>query len=316
MVSENSTRPAVVSRASRRYHSTPAGACGDAWYTKQLPMLRALQAHVDTLSGGDGDSGGGAKLHKPFAVAWGFKDRPGYMYGFYSDIDAFYSNLLRVPAGERRGCELILADAACKNYADLEWVGPRDVRHEKLQEIAKRLRAFSQAAYKCSAGFYVCCSTRRKELKELKELKDSKWKNSYHIVFDNLVFDNNHGGAMKDFWERFVESELSGDEWHWDNGGKQAHVIDMSVYSRNRPMRLPLCCKAGGVPFVRISGDPFDENDDFTAEFAEDDPAAWRCFAISNPAPDNCNNNTTKVSNNASSRSRMQGEDILPRLAS
>ena len=85
-------------------------------------MLRALQAHVDTLSGGDGDSGGGAKLHKPFAVAWGFKDRPGYMYGFYSDIDEFYSNLRPVPAKERHGYELILADTACKNYTDIQRV--------------------------------------------------------------------------------------------------------------------------------------------------------------------------------------------------
>ena len=87
---------------------------------------------------------------------------------------------------------------------------------------------------------------------------------------------------MKHFWQN-LQSELSGSEWHWDNNRKQTHVIDTTVYTRNRAMRLPLCCKSGGVPFVRISGDPFDENDDFTAEFAEDDPAAWKPFAISNP---------------------------------
>ena len=106
MISGNSTQTnkqqqtTVVSRASRRYHNTPDGTCGDVWYKKQEPMLRALQAHVD------GDSSGAAR---PFAVAWGFKDRPGYMYGFYNDIDEFYSNLQPVPANERRGYGLILA---------------------------------------------------------------------------------------------------------------------------------------------------------------------------------------------------------------
>ena len=96
---------------------------------------------------------------------------------------------------------------------------------------------------------------------------------------------------MRAFWEGFkaqlknhdAKADAEADEWHWvKDGKKKEHVIDMSVYSRYRPMRLPLCCKSGGAPFVRISGDPFDENDAFTAEFAEDDPAAWRPFAISN----------------------------------
>lgn len=248
-------------------------------------MLRAMQAHVD------GDSGGGAR---PFALAWGFKDRPGYMYGFYSDIDEFYSNLLPVPAKERRGYELILADTACKNYTDIEWEGPRDDQHEKLIKLVSRLRAFSKAKYDCNPELYVCCSTRPKDVER------GLWKNSYHIVFGNLVFDTNHGGAMRAFWdglkaqlnnpdaetetEADAETDTEADEWHWvKDGKKKEHVIDMSVYSRYRPMRLPLCCKSGGAPFVRISGDPFDENDDFTAEFAEDDHAAWRPFAISNP---------------------------------
>jgi len=96
-----------------------------------------------------------------------------------------------------------------------------------------------------------------------------------------------------------TETETEADEWHWvKDGKKKEHIIDMSVYSRYRPMRLPLCCKSGGAPFVRISGDPFDENDDFTAKFAEDDPGAWKCFAISNPVTDD---NTTKVSIHSSS---------------
>ena len=154
-------------------------------------MLRALQAHVDTLSEGDGDSA------KPFAVAWGFKDRPGYMYGFYSDIDEFYSNLLPVPAKERHGYELILADTACKNYTDIEWEGPRDDQHEKLIKLVSRLRAFSKAKYDCNPELYVCCSTRPKDVER------GLWKNSYHIVFGNLVFASNHGGAMRAFWEGF-----------------------------------------------------------------------------------------------------------------
>ena len=258
-------------------------------------MLQALQAQIDEdgSDGGsdtpDGGSDGGSDCGaRPVAVAWGFKDRPGYMYSFYRDIDEFYSNLLS--AKERRGYELILADTACKNYADIEWEGPCDDQHEKLIKLAARLRAFCKAKYDCNPELYVCCSTRPKDVER------GLWKNSYHIVFGNLVFDSNHGVAMRAFWEGFkaqlknpdAEADAEADEWHWvkknKNGKKKAeHVIDMSVYSRYRPMRLPLCCKSGGAPFVRISGDPYDESDDLTAEFAEDDPAAWKPFAISNP---------------------------------
>ena len=260
-------------------------------------MLQALQAQIDEdgSDGGsdtpDGGSDGGSDCGaRPVAVAWGFKYRPGYMYSFYRDIDEFYSNLLPVSAKERRGYELILADTACKNYADIEWEGPCDDQHEKLIKLAARLRAFCKAKYDCNPELYVCCSTRPKDVER------GLWKNSYHIVFGNLVFDSNHGVAMRAFWEGFkaqlknpdAEADAEADEWHWvkknKNGKKKAeHVIDMSVYSRYRPMRLPLCCKSGGAPFVRISGDPYDESDDLTAEFAEDDPAAWKPFAISNP---------------------------------
>ena len=90
------------SEHSRRKHNAPDGACGGAWYSQQQPMLQNLQAYADQVDS-DGGSACGAK---PFVVAWGFKDRPGYMYGFYNNIDTFYLNTLRVPAGERRGYPL------------------------------------------------------------------------------------------------------------------------------------------------------------------------------------------------------------------
>jgi hypothetical protein len=78
-------------------------------------------------------------------------------------------------------------------------------------------------------------------------------------------------------------SDLSGHEWKWGNG---KHVIDMLVYSRNRVIQLPRCSKDCLAPFLRISGDPFDQNDDFTSEFNEHDSDAWGPFAISNPVTD------------------------------
>ena len=216
-----------------------------------------------------------------FAVAWESKPktgdtRGGYTYGVYACESDFFAALSTLPADRRYGNELIPADTPCRSYADVEWEGERDATHETLKTLVDTVRTHCKHEYQHDPEIAVACSTR--------PAGPVLWKNSYHFVVGGLVFQSNHGGAMKAFWAG-IQARLPGAEWHWDNNGRQTHVIDMAVYTRNRIMRLPLCGKRGGVPFTRISGDSLDVHDDFASfqPSADDDPDAWESLVVSNP---------------------------------
>ena len=84
-------------------------------------------------------------------------------------------------------------------------MGDCDSAHNKLRALVAELRAYCRAEYGRAIKLYVSCSTR------VNDEKAGLWKNSYHLVLKDLVFQNNHGGAMKAFWAAICK-RLSGDE--------------------------------------------------------------------------------------------------------
>jgi len=187
-----------------------------------------------------------------FAVAWD-NGRGGKVYGFYLSALRFYECLLKNPVDKRYGYELICENTKCKGYLDVEWIGPLDVDHKKLQMITAALRAKLLSESNIIAELYVACGSRKTSDPDL-------MKHSYHIVIDNVIFESNHDGTMKSYF-----SLDTTDEWYYTGkDGKRKYIIDLGVYTRNRLFRLPLCCKADDplkTPLVLISGDPL--NDDF-----------------------------------------------------
>ena len=211
--------------------------------------------------------------HGGVSLAWQ-SSANGYLYAVYDSQRDFYENLLKLPAGKRYMYELIRVGSVCRNYADIEWIGDRDDSHTKIRALIQKMRDFTEREFKIKPALYVCCSSRE---------KDGCYKNSYHVVFRDLHYENNHGGSMKQFWTDLC-LELDSEEWKCPTDKK--HIIDLSVYTKYRNMRLPLASKRGGAPFKRISGDPFDESDDFTSEYADEDPEAWEPFFVSDPHRD------------------------------
>ena len=196
-----------------------------------------------------------------FAVAWDKNKFGTKYYGRYPDPQTFYSSIrtMKSPCGY----ELILENSRCKLYADVEWYGERDEVHSMISWIITEIRKHSQELYSTQLEIYVCCSSR--------ELEDGSFKNSYHIVSPSLVFPCNQ--AIKSFFETLCAG------WH----GPDPYV-DLSVYSKNRCMRLPHCCKKGSqVPFVRISGDPW--GTDLDSSFTMDDPESWLPFILKSTSP-------------------------------
>jgi hypothetical protein len=229
------------------------------WFWRQEPMLELYHAE------------------KGFAVAFDNLNSKGAgkIYGVYKDVGEFYYCLLESPVNQRWGYELIPVESPCKAYADIEWVGPAEPEHTTLRAIVGSIRAKAWEELGIRAEIYVCCGSRpTKAGADGAAEGDPSFKHSYHIVVENLVFEQNHDGQMKEF---FTMEE----EWWWKHKGQR--VVDLCVYTKNRVFRLPLCCKQGmSVPLVRISGDPLE--DEFDHSYAEGDVKAVLPFVLTNPA--------------------------------
>lgn len=217
---------------------------GGHWYATQQLMMAELV---------DGE----------FTVAWDKDESGAKCYGRFPDAEAFFSSLLAME--DRLGYELVLKNSPCKLYADIEWYGERDVDHKRLAWMLAEMRKQSQTLYNKPLEIYVCCSSR--------DAKGGKFKNSYHIVSPSLVYPSNRD--IRSFFEALCVGE------DWLDSERKSYV-DLSVYSKNRCIRLPLCCKKGSsVCFARISGDPWDTKLD--ANFAPDDPESWLPFILTSP---------------------------------
>jgi hypothetical protein len=64
--------------------------------------------------------------------------------------------------------------------------------------------------------------------------------------------------------------------------GRDKCCVDLGIYTRNRGIRLPFCCKFGlQVPMIRINTDPSDPDDPLTASFTDmTDPEGWKPFIL------------------------------------
>ena len=184
-------------------------------------------------------------------------------YALYDNPAAFYKDIL---TSNRNAYELIQENKPCPLNMDVEWYGLEDVSREQIGCIIHELRDYCLQKLTRNIDINVVKSSR---------LTSRGFKNSYHMVSPTVVFDNNHDGTMRDFVDEFrkkVDFDFA------PNG-----CIDMSIYTPNRNMRLPHCCKFGSdIPFIRISNDALE--DDFSGNY--DDPTdedSYAPFILTNP---------------------------------
>ena len=240
--------------------SVPAGGL---WFSRQASMFEAKEKVLP---------GGG------FLVAWdkdGARKQASKIYGLYPDATTFYQNLLQNPVDKRHGYELIPENSPCKLYADVEWEGPADESHQKIYWILNKLRDYVRKVHadERTLEVYVCCGSR--------QINDRVFKNSYHVVCPSVVYAKNNDGQLKSFMHDLCGGDES-DQWYYLNAeGNKKCYVDLSVYSKNRVIRLPGCCKLGSkTPLVRISGANEGEGKSYSDM---QDPECWAPFIITNP---------------------------------
>ena len=192
------------------------------------------------------------------------KDNTGRKaYALFDNIASFYKD---IHISNRNAYELIQENKRCPLHLDVEWYGLEDVSREQLGCIVHELRGYCFKELNRNIDINVLISSR---------LVNGNFKNSYHIASPTVVFDNNQDGTMKEFVDEFRKVA----QFDFAPNG----CVDMSIYTKNRNMRLPHCCKFGSdVPFIRISNDALE--DDFTGRY--DDPSdedSYAPFILTNP---------------------------------
>ena len=222
---------------------------GGKWFWYQNDMIEAHEQE------------GGVRL------AWQKKNE-AYAYGLYPGATQteVMESILSNPPDKRWALEWIPADTRCKGFVDVDIKGEPDTHHKQLADIVQWIREKFRREFSSDLvlEIHVCCGSRY--------TSEGEYKNSYHIVINNLIFENNHDGTMQNFFDINLESlKLS---------------IDAAVYSRNRLFRLPHNSKQGGTnPLYRISGDP--TLDQFNHRFGESIEAVLPFF-VSDPEPNPC----------------------------
>ena len=192
------------------------------------------------------------------------KDKIGHKaYALFDSIASFYKD---IRTSNCNAYELIQENKRCPLHLDVEWYGLEDVSREQLGFIVHELREYCLQELNRNIDINVLVGSR---------LVNGNFKNSYHIASPTVVFDNNQDGTMKEFVDGFRKVA----QFDFAPNG----CVDMSIYTKNRNMRLPHCCKFGSdVPFIRISNDAFE--DDFTGKY--DDPLdedSYAPFILTNP---------------------------------
>ncbi len=218
---------------------------GGQWFWRQAGMLANLPENG-------------------FAVAWdSVEGKSGpKIYGAYPTAQDFYQNLLLNPPNQRWAYEFIPESARCKAYMDVEWRSDTNEGHTRIREIVAEVRSrFKQQFNEREPEIYVCCGSRPDPT--------SGFKNSYHVVIGNMVFQCNHDGLMRRFFTPLAHQECW---YHTDSKGVKHCCVDLSVYTKKRVFRLPLASKRGPTiaPLVRVSADPFDDDDDFASSFYDE----------------------------------------------
>ena len=181
-------------------------------------------------------------------VAWD-KDTTGgpKCFGLYPSPNVFVANLLSCEEDKRWAYELIPPNTRCKAYTDIEWKEPGPLLpgfHPKMNMILDHLSQKTLKEHGIIAIFQILTSSRKDE--------DGLIKHSYHVNIVNLLFENNHDGTMKHFFE--VTDDM-GDDWFWNKKGEILPILDPKVYTNKQKFRMPLCSKKGKtIPLLPLDG--------------------------------------------------------------
>ena len=86
----------------------------------------------------DFDATYGGQECQGYTCAWK-NTKKGYLFGHYATSKDAMEDVMRCPAGQRYGFELLRPESLCRAYFDVEWVGVQDQKHEIVSRIQAQI---------------------------------------------------------------------------------------------------------------------------------------------------------------------------------
>ena len=165
-----------------------------------------------------------------------------YAFSSFKDGEALWEYVLKTPAHDRyfRTIDTSTKDESTSSlYLDIEWIvteAEPDARQRVDHIISSVTHSLSQLKTSTAVLNPVTVDFSR--------ARWEKFKHSFHVHFPSIIFTDTL--AMGAFVKQYVVPHACQSPLFYSIGGKP--VLDTSIYTRNRTMRLPGCRKDGTDP--------------------------------------------------------------------
>jgi hypothetical protein len=212
-----------------------------------------------------------------FLVAFDVGIDGAKIFGVFPSAEVFFTHLAQLRPSTRHAYEVIEKNSACKLYLDIEWIDhDEDPTHTHMREILSMIRSEIKQKGIATPRIYVACSSRPHA---------KAFKHSYHVVCPDLVFQDN--SCMLPFVEHLSFMPATRCRRDVVRGvAVMASCIDLAVYTTNRAMRFPFCCKKGSKAVlmrVSVDSEAFEllPQDKAFESFLITNSESWQPFVVS-----------------------------------
>lgn len=182
------------------------------------------------------------------------------VFCWYDSARAYFDNFIKIEEGHRHGYELMPEGMRCCPFWDIEFYDDViDTAYAKFKMVCTEIRKSIMEVYGIEARILAYESSRWDNDK-------GQYKHSYHANVTNIVVENNECAEMIQLVNfaqlelHDLEGQMTSPFYYKEKGKKDGngndiykHMVDMSVYTKNRAMRMFWCSKYGSkVVFERM----------------------------------------------------------------
>jgi hypothetical protein len=238
----------TLSSVDRKRFKTPEG--GIWTYTKAALLTINERENRRAADNAMSDT---EPIQEGYLISWDKEQGKGHkLFARYESAQAFCEAILALPREDRHAYEIICPDRPVRAYMDIEYVTDEpDVEQTRIRMVLDHYRKKVVQEFGFDPEIHVSSSSRGEA---------GRFKMSYHVTFQDLVFQNNCNGEMLEFFSVTQDNFSVDSDWFFTKdqaSGKRVPIVDQKVYDRYRNMRTLFSCKKGSdTPFRRVSQDP------------------------------------------------------------
>ena len=176
------------------------------------------------------------------------------LYGSVEDLRSFYELYKVIPQDKRCLYSINRSSSVPEEHtilhADIEWYSHGN---EPCKKAQARLVAFERAveySLRVKVGLKGEFRVYHENSSRVDDKKPGIFKNSYHLYYTNVYFENNSETCMRPFVKQVLDLSdplltIQEHEQDYDLNEGDPSIVDKGIYTKNRPFRLPGSHKCG-----------------------------------------------------------------------